>query len=156
MKTTSPYTAFILKALLLVNCITIGFAGISKCDAQSIVGKWNGISVTNYFSADYAKAAGKNMETRTASDAGTSTMEYKADHTFVMTFSPLNDPTLTTIKGKWALTGNQLKLTIEPKYNPQKATTTATVLVKGNVITTTSLIAPPSRITRTVSTGIRM
>ncbi|HTD39412.1 MAG TPA: DUF5004 domain-containing protein [Mucilaginibacter sp.] len=156
MKIKSMFTAFTLKALLVITGVTIVLAGFTPCDAQSIVGKWNGVSVKNYYSAEYAKVAGKSMEEKTSKEAGNSTIEYKSDHTFVMTFSAPNAPEVTTIKGTWALTGNQLKLTIEPKYNPQKMTTTATVSVNGNTMVTTAVIPPPSRITKTISTGTRM
>jgi hypothetical protein len=148
--------AFTLKALLVTTCITIGFAGFIKCDAQVIVGKWNGVSVKNYFSAEYAKVAGKSMEEKTAKEAGSSAIEYKSDHTFIMTFSAPNDPEVTTIKGTWSLTGDQLKSTLEPKYNPQKKTTIATVSINGNTMVTTAVIPAPSRISKTISTGTRM
>jgi peptide subunit release factor 1 (eRF1) len=73
-----------------------------------------------------------------------------------MTFSAPNDPEVTTIKGTWSLTGDQLKSTLEPKYNPQKMTTTATVSVNGNTMVTTAVMLPPARITKTISTGTRM
>ena len=156
MKIKSMFTAFSLKALITVTCIAIGCAGFTKCDAQSIVGKWSGVSVKNYFSAEYAKVAGKSMEEKTVKEAGSSAIEYKSDHTFIMTFSALNDPQVTTIKGTWNLTGDQLKSTLEPKYNPRKMTTTATVSIRGNTMVTTAVMAPPARISKTISTGTRM
>jgi hypothetical protein len=72
MKNKSMLTAFTLKALLVITCITVGPAGFVKCDAQSIVGKWNGVSVKNYFSAEYAKVTGKSMEEKTVKEAGNS------------------------------------------------------------------------------------
>ena len=70
MKIKSMFTAFTLKAFIAITLITIGFAGFTKCDAQSIVGKWNGVSVKNYFSDDYAKIMGKPMEEKTVKEAG--------------------------------------------------------------------------------------
>ena len=156
MKIKSIFSAFSIKAFLLIICITIGFAAFTKCDAQSIVGKWNGVSVKNYFSAEYAKVAGKSMEEKTVKEAGNSAIEYKSDHTFIMTFSAPNDPEVTTMKGTWSLTGDQLKTTLEPKYNPQKMTTTATVSINGNTMITTAVMPAPSRIIKTISTGTRM
>ena len=153
MKIKSMFTAFTLKAILV---IMVGFAGFAKCDAQSIVGKWNGVSVKNYFSAEYAKVAGKSMEEKTMKEAGNSAIEYKPDHTFIMTFSAPNDPEVTTMKGTWSLTGDQLKTTLEPKYNPQQMTTTATVSINGNTMITTAVIPAPSRIIKTISTSTRM
>src|SRR5664279_1571329 len=155
METRTPKD-FILKALLIISGITFGFASFNKCDAQSIVGKWNGVSVKNYFSAEYAKVAGKSMEEKTTKEAGKSAIEYKPDHTFIMTFSAPNDPEVTTIKGTWSLTGDQLKSTLEPTYNPQKMTTIATISINGNTMVTTAVMAAPSRIIKTISTGTRM
>ena len=156
MKTKSTFKTFILKALLIVTCITIVFAGFTKCDAQSIVGKWNGVSVKNYYSAEYAKEVGKPMEEKSAQEIGNSTIEYKTDHTFIITFSAVNDTEVTTMKGTWSLTGDQLKFTLEPKYNPKNITQTATVSIDGNTMVTTAIISPPSRIIKTISTGTRM
>lgn len=156
MKIKSMFTAFSLKALIAIACITVGFAGFTTCDAQSIVGKWNGVSVKNYFSDDYAKVMGKPMEEKTVKEAGNSAIEYKSDHTFIMTFSALNDPQVTTMKGTWTLTGDQLKSTLEPKYNPRKMTTTATVLINGNTMVTTAVMPPPTRISKTISTSTKM
>ena len=156
MKTKSMYTAFNLKAFLLITCILVCFAGFTKCDAQSIIGKWNGVSVKNYFSAEYAKVAGKSMEEKTMKEAGNSAIEYKPDHTFIMTFSAPNDPEVTIMKGTWNLTGDQLKITFEPKFNPQKRTTTATVSFNGNTMITTAVMPAPSRIVKTISTSTRM
>jgi hypothetical protein len=153
---TKALKDFIIKALLIISGITFGFAGFNNCDAQSIVGKWNGVSVKNYFSAEYAKVSGKSMEEKTVKEAGYSAIEYKPDHTFIMTFSAPNDPEVTTMKGTWSLTGDQLKTTLEPKYNPQKMTTTATVSINGNTMITTAVMPAPSRIIKTISTGTRM
>ena len=156
MKIKSIFSAFLLKAFSLIVCITIGFGASTKCNAQSIVGKWNGVSVKNYFSAEYAKVVGKSMEEKTVKEAGNSAIEYKSDHTFIMSFSALNNPEVTTMKGTWSLTGDQLKSTLEPKYNPQKMTTTATVSINGNTMVTTAVMPAPSRISKTISTGTRM
>lgn len=155
MKNKSMLRVFTLKALIAIVCITVGFAGVTKCNAQSIVGKWNGVSVKNYFSAEYEKVTGKSMEEKTVKEAGNSAIEYKPDHTFIMTFSAPNDPEVTTIEGTWSLTGDQLKTTLEPKYNPQKMTTTATVSINGNTMITTAVMPTPSRIIKTISTSTR-
>jgi len=156
MKIKSMSSAFSIKALLAIICMIVGFAGFDKCDAQSIVGKWNGVSVKNYFSAEYAKVAGKSMEEKTMKEAGNSAIEYKSDQTFIMTFSAPNDPEVTTMKGTWSLTGDQLKTTFEPKYNPRKMTTTATVSINGNTMITTAVMPAPSRVIKTISTSTRM
>lgn len=156
MKFKSIFYAFNFKTLLIITCITIGFEGSTKCDAQSIVGKWNGVSVKNYFSDEYAKVMGKTTEEKTVKEAGISAIEYKSDHTFVMTFSAPDNPDVTTMKGTWSLIGDRLNVTLEPKYNPKKMTTAATVVVNGNTLITTSVMPFPARISKSVSTGIRM
>ena len=156
MKNKSMSTAFTLKTFLFIICITVGFAGFIKCDAQSIVGKWNGVSVKNYFSAEFAKATGKSIEEKSVKQTGSAAIEYKPDHTFIMTFSGLHSTEIITMKGTWSLTGDQLKSTLEPAYNPEKMTTTATILINGNTMVTTAVMPPPSTITKTIATGIRM
>jgi hypothetical protein len=147
---------FTFKTLLFVICICIGFSAFTKCDAQNIIGKWMGVSVKNYYSADYAKKVGKSMEEKFSKDIGSSEINYVADHTFIMTFSEPNSSDVTIMKGTWNVMADQLKLTLEPKYNPQKITTTATFSISGNTMITTAIISPPARIIKTVSTGTRL
>lgn len=139
-----------------MTCITIGFSSFTFCHAQSIVGKWKGVSVKNYFGDSYAKQTGKLMEEKTSKEVGNSDIEYKADHTFIMSFSAPNSTEATTMKGIWSQLGNQLKITLESQYNPQNITTTATVAVTGSMLVTTAVMPPRSRIVKTISTGIRM
>jgi Lipocalin-like domain len=153
MKPDPMFTAFKLKALLI---IIVGFASFTTCGAQTIVGKWKGTSVKNFYSADYAKTIGKTMEEKFPKDVGNSDIEYKSDHTFIINFSAVNSSEITTMKGTWSLTGDQLKSTFEPQFNPKKTTTTATVLINGNTMVTTAVIASPSRIIKTISTSTRM
>ena len=96
------------------------------------------------------------MEEKFQKDAGSSDIEYKSDHTFVMNFSAVNSPEVTTMKGTWSLTGDELTSTLETQYNPQKTTTTATVSINDNTMVTTAVIPAPSRIVKTISTSTRM
>ena len=156
MKPHSPnFTGFKLKILFAFFCI-ITIATFTKCKAQSIVGKWKGISVKKIYSPEYAKQTGRLTEELFAKDIGNSYIEYKADHTFTINFSSVNSVEITTMKGIWNLTVNQLKYTLEPQYNPQKKTTTATVSITGNTMVTTAIMLPPSKIIKTISTGTRM
>ena len=156
MKLKLNFTAFTVKAIFIITCITVVFSGITRCDAQSIVGKWKGVSVKNYYSAEYAKMMGKSMEEKTEKEAGYSDIEYKADHTFIMTFSPPNSSEVAIMKGIWSLNGNQLKFTLEPKYNPTKTTSTSTILINGNTMITTAIMPSGYRIIKSVSTSTRM
>jgi hypothetical protein len=73
-----------------------------------------------------------------------------------MTFSAPKNPEVTTMKGTCGLTGNELRLTLEPQYNPRKMTTTSTFSINGNTMVTTTIIPPPSRIVKTISTCTKM
>jgi hypothetical protein len=88
--------------------IFFGFTLLTTCAAQSIVGKWKGVSVKNYYSFDYSKKAGKSMEEKTAKEAGNSEITYNADHTFTMNMSAPNSADVMTMKGIWAVTQNKI------------------------------------------------
>jgi hypothetical protein len=154
MKPVSTLTSITLKTLLVI--LVVGLSSFTICGAQSILGKWKGVSVKNFYSAEYAKQAGKTMEEKFQKDAGSSDIEYKSDHTFVMNFSAVNSPEVTTMKGTWSLTGDELTSTLETQYNPQKTTTTVTVSINDNTMVTTAVIPAPSRIVKTISTSTRM
>ncbi len=141
---------------MLSICMFLGFSLLTTCGGQSIVGKWKGVSVKNYFSAEYAKQAGKPMEEKTAKEAGNSEINYNADHTFILNFSAPNSTEIITMKGIWSVAHDQLKLTLEPQYNPKKMTTTATFTINGNTMVTTADISPPSRIIKTISVATKI
>ena len=61
MENSPALVAFARKSLLVISSIFLGFSGITKCDAQDIIGKWQGVSVKNYYSTEYAKEVGKSM-----------------------------------------------------------------------------------------------
>ena len=157
MKTkSSNFSPLTLKAVFIFICATVGFAGFTKCEAQSIVGKWKGVSSKTYYSAEYAKEVGKPMIEQFAKETGNSEIEFKSDQTFITTFLEPNNPQVTTMKGTWSFSGDQLKLTLEPKYNPRKTTTTATVSMNGNTMVTTALFPAPARMIKIISTSTRM
>lgn len=142
-------------AILSAVILTLTSA-VDHCIAQPLLGKWRGVSVKNYYSAEYAKEAGASMVERTAKETGNSEIEFLADHSFVLNFSPANSTEVTTMKGSWTLAGDKLQSTFEPKYNPRKTTTSSTISISGNTIIMTSIIAPPSRIIKTISTSVRI
>jgi hypothetical protein len=88
-----------MKSLLLTICFFMTFTLLTTCDTQSIVGKWKGVSVINYYSPEYAKQIGKSMEEKQAKDAGNSEIIYNADHTFIMNMSAPNSSEIMTMKG---------------------------------------------------------
>jgi hypothetical protein len=156
MAMRSTFSTFVSRTLLAITMSMIGLAGFTTCAAQPILGKWKGVSAKIYYSADYAKQLGKSMEEKTPKETGNSTLEYKADHSFVMTFTPPGDTQTTTMNGTWKLSGDQLTFMVEPKFNPRKTITTATISIQGNTMLITALIPPPSRISKTISTCTRM
>jgi hypothetical protein len=144
-----------MKSTLLSICILIGCSWMTTCDAQSIVGKWKAVSVKNYYSPDYAKQIGKSMDEKFVKDAGNSEIDYRPDHTFILSMSSATGSDVMTMKGVWDVTQDQLKLTLESQYNPKKLTTTATFSIHGNILTTTAIISPPSRIIKTIAIASR-
>jgi len=130
MKTKSMFRAFSLKALIAIACITVGFAGFTKCDAQSIVGKWHRTGTTS-FKID--KATGKETPLFTAEqqkqyDAATAENEYnellefKSNNTFISNVSAKGmKPTERT--EKYSLSGNKLDMNI-PLVFHEKTTIT--------------------------------
>src|SRR5450631_1964441 len=138
------------KAFSAIALLTIGLLAFTNCDAQSIIGKWKGVSVKNSFSADYAKQIGRSEEEKLAKDAGNSEMDYNADHSFKMIFYETNSSEATIMKGTWSVTGDQLKLTLESQFNPQKKSTVGTFTIHGETLVTTAVFAPPARIIKTV------
>ena len=144
------------KSFFVMICMTIGLLICINCGAQNIVGKWKGVSVTNYYSDDYARQVGKSMEEKLAKDAGNSEIDYNADHSFTMIFYETNGSEATIMKGTWNAVGDQLTLTLDPQFNPQKKSTVASFSIHGDTMVTTAIIAPPARIIKTVSTATRL
>lgn len=150
---TKILKVFILKALLIITGIAFGFASFNRCDAQSIVGKWNQISSKQFLTAEGSRKLGKSvLETQTSS-IGTVVFESKSDHTYVLKTSHAGDSGVLTLTGTWSLTGNrsELKLSTEqedPKYNPKKDAVSpkTTMSLNGNTMVTSTLY-PDSKIT---------
>ena len=104
MKTQqSDSKTFIVKTMTIATFIIVGLAGYTKCVAQSIVGKWNVISVRTYYTEEGAKSHGKQFRETLIKN---STAEYKSDHTVTTLGNNGN-----SVNGTWSLTGDQLKET---------------------------------------------
>src|ERR1700676_4831515 len=112
--------SFSRKILVLTACIFAGSSFLTVCNAQPIIGKWKGGAAKIYYGAEYTKQTGKSMEEETAEQLGNYTIEFKSDHTFVETFTVPKESQLTTMNGIWSLKGDELQLTTEEKYNPQR------------------------------------
>jgi hypothetical protein len=90
MTNTDSPMAYTRIALLFTISIFVVFSLQATCDAQSIVGKWKGVSVKNYYSPEYAKQMGRTMDEKLAKDVGNSEIIYNADHSFIMNISSPN------------------------------------------------------------------
>ena len=157
---TKTLKALILKALIIITGITFGFAGMNKCDAQSIVGKWNQISSKQFLTAEASKTHGKSvLETQMAS-IGTVVFEFKSDHTYIEKTSHAGDSNVLTFTGTWSLSGNQLELKLDPKqedpkYNPKNDAVPPkiTLSINGNTMVWSTLY-PDSKITTKVELSL--
>jgi hypothetical protein len=137
---TKTLNAFILKALLIITGITFGFSNLNKCDAQSIEGKWNGVSTKQFLTAEGAKTYGKQFLETQMTTIGSVVYEFKSDHTYVMKSTSIHGSSkVRTFTGTWSVTGNQLQSKLDPKQedpkdNPKKDATlpNTTMSIKGN------------------------
>jgi len=136
---------------LPVKNLFIGF--ISICSiissknsfAQSIVGKWNQVTVKQYLTDEGAKKYGKPFIVTDMSTIGTVVSEFKSDHTFVTT-SGTSEGGSRTYSGSWSLDGNTLTMTDQKA----SAAVQSTVTLKSDVLVMETL-HPDSKITRKVA-----
>jgi hypothetical protein len=128
MKTRSIFTSFVLKAFIVITCIT-GFAGI-KCDAQSIIGKWHRAGTLS-FKIDKATgketpaltpAQQKQYDDATAANEYNEVLEFKSSTTYTSNISAKGRPA-TAHTGNYSLSGNNLNMNIPPVHN-EKTTIT--------------------------------
>jgi hypothetical protein len=155
MKIKSVFSQFNWQPILALPVMALGCTFINELSAQSFVGKWNAVSMKNYYSAEFAKNVGKSEE-EMMDIIGQSIVEIKADHTFTINFKSPKDPKITTLKGTWKLTGDQYESTIEPAYNPDHLTEKGTILITGNSMVTTAIHAPPADIIKVITKYTRM
>jgi Lipocalin-like domain len=156
MKPTAFAPGLCIRRILFLLVCIFSFTACIPGNAHAIVGKWKGGSAKIYYSAEYAKEKGKAMEEMTAAQMGNYVYEFKSDNRFVETMTSASDPKLVTMNGTWNLTGDKVQITLEPKFNPQKTTTTSTVAISGNTMVNTSVMPPGSRIVKMISTSTRM
>jgi hypothetical protein len=152
MKTKTLRT-FALNGILIFTCLVAGFTGFNKCDAQSIVGKWNQISSKQFLTAEGSKTHGKSVLETQMSSIGTVVFDFKSDHTYVEKTSHAGDSRVLTLIGTWSLSGNQLELKLgsnqeDPKYNPKNDVVTPKISLSINGTTMVwSTLYPDSKIT---------
>jgi hypothetical protein len=131
MKTkSSMFIAFTLKTLILITTITIGLTSVTKCEAQSIVGKWKRTG-TKIFVTD--KATGKEIaaseqiqqqyDQSSDSRGYKEILEIKPNNTYVITVSTNGNAKPIIRDGNYSLSGKELDMKIPP-VNNQKTTIT--------------------------------
>lgn len=122
-------TAFALKALLVTAFLAIGFTGSSKCDAQSIVGKWQR-GGTRIFVLDKATGTQKPLSAQqqqqfddmALANGYSETLEFKANNTYVSKVSAKGmAPQEKT--NKYTLSGKTLDMSL-PLVQGEKPTIT--------------------------------
>jgi hypothetical protein len=131
MKIKSVFTTFTLKALLIISCITVSFSGFTKCDAQSIVGKWKVVSVKMFLNA-----GGATEHQLQAQDIYE--FEFKPDHTYVVTLGPES-----TTTGTWSVSGNQLTMIAPAEQRAGLKGRISTFSITGNKMIRTEVAEPP-------------
>jgi hypothetical protein len=134
----------------VVRKLFIGFVFISSLIssknsfAQSIVGKWNQVTVKQYLTDEGAKKYGKPFVVTDMSTIGTVVYEFKSNHTYMIN-SGTEDAGSRSFTGSWSMDGNILTMT------DQKGTTAiqSTVTVKSDVLVMETA-HPESKIARKV------
>jgi hypothetical protein len=110
MTTISSKSNIISKAFLLTFCLT-GLAGIIRCEAQSIIGKWKQISGKMYCTADAVQKSHGHLQEVMDMPKVDAVDEFKSDHTLVETIT--TGTTKTSNSGTWTMTGKTVTITIE-------------------------------------------
>jgi hypothetical protein len=135
---TKTNKALLLKIILVLSGTILVFSDYSKCDAQSVIGKWKEVSGKDYCTPRGVKASGKQFLLQ-APQMGGQVLEIRSDHTFTSS-GPMNwVPSDVKLTGTWTLTGDQLNTKLDlhqtdPLNNPTKevATTIYTLTINGN------------------------
>ena len=122
--------AFATRALLVFS-ITIGFASFTKCDAQSITGKWKVISVKLFLNTG-------NPVEHPISPGDIYEFEFKADYTYVVTDGPGSTST-----GTWSVSGNQLTMIAPAEQKKGMKGRVSSFSITGNKMIRTVIAEPP-------------
>ena len=131
-------TAFCRKSLLIIFIFTGGLSGFIKCNAQSVVGKWQR-DLTVWYEVD--KATGKQVpmspEKQKQFDQALATrnykeiLEFKSDGTFISTVTSEGETKTKT--DHYTLSGKTLDLNI-PLVKGEKTTITIETLTSEKMI----------------------
>jgi hypothetical protein len=143
---------------LLPVLILLGSTSITRSQAQTVEGKWKGMSYTTYYSKEGAEKFGKPSQTTSLLDMGTVIVEYKPDHTFITTNQVISSTVINTLKGTWQVQGNQLTITVDPASNSRKGheSKTSTIIVSANKLIIVENGPPGNPITKMEATYQKM
>jgi hypothetical protein len=135
----SNFFLFNLRVVFIAGFLILGLTCSTKCNAQSIVGRWKCISNTIYYTTEGSTKSGTKVQVNSLAEMGVVIIEFNSGHHFRKTSSVINDPTVNTLEGTWTLSGDQLSLTTDPKYHPIKGheSKTSSIVISGNTIVMT-------------------
>jgi hypothetical protein len=139
MKPIAFIKNYSFKAFLFFAVIFLCSGIADKCDAQAIIGKWKIISTTILFTPEGAAKQGQQSRVSPVAGSVSIIAEFKGDHTYIKTSTEKNNPKINILEGTWNLTGDQLTIIIDPKYNPEKGheSMTQNLLITGNSMSVT-------------------
>jgi hypothetical protein len=121
-----------LKNLPILFCIITGFFSFTRCEAQSVVGKWRR-TFTKIYVRD--KTTGKQVPASAEmqkifdeqANKYNETLELKSDNTYISKVSAVGDDKPTAHNGTYALSGKDLNMNI-PLVHNEKTTITIQTL----------------------------
>ena len=108
MSTTS-FGTIVSKTILLTFCL-MGFAGLMRCDAQSILGKWKQVSGKMFCDADAVKKSHGHLQDVMDMPKVDAVDEFKSDHTLTETI--ITGATKTSSTGTWTMAGKTVTISI--------------------------------------------
>ena len=131
---SSIFVAVIFRAMLVVIGTIYGFAGFSKCNAQSIIGKWHRTGTiafkidktTGKQTPSLSAEQQKQYDEATAANEYNELLEFKSDDTYISTVSAKNRKA-TGHTEKYSLSGNKLDMNILPYHNEKTTITIKSV-----------------------------
>ncbi len=140
MKIKSMFTAFILKASLII-CITVAFSSFIVVNAQSsVVGKWKEVSTKQFFTPEGAKQTGKSVIEGRATSTDKMELEFKSDNTYTEIAGHIKFHTVT---GTWSVSGNQLTMVGTAEKKAGMEGRIYIFSITGNTMTRIMMVKPP-------------
>jgi hypothetical protein len=111
MKTRlSIFVGFSLKPFLVLIFFVLGFSALSKCDAQSIVGRWKQVSAKMFCTPDAVKNSHGHLQEVMDMPKVEAVDEFKANNTLIETIT--SGATTTNTAGTWTMSGKTVTISI--------------------------------------------